>query len=145
MKEQTQSHLVADEHGVVEYRSITVVPALYKIVDELIVNAIDASVVDESVTHIGISVSSSEVTVSNNGAGITTCVHAEEGIYTPELIFGVLLTSSNYDDTQERLTGGRNGFGAKLANVFSDRFKLVVKDVAGGKEYAHKSFAFVQS
>lgn len=135
VKEQTQHHLVADEHGVVEYRPITIVPALYKIIDELIVNAIDASVVDESVTHIGIAVSATEITVTNNGVGITTAVHEEEGIHTPELIFGVLLTSSNYDDTQERFTGGRNGFGAKLANVFSHRFKLVVKDVNGGKEY----------
>ena len=41
-----------------------------------------------------------------------------EGIYVPELIFGHLLTSSNYDDDEKKTTGGRNGYGAKLANIF---------------------------
>ena len=40
----------------------------------------------------------------------------------PELIFGQLLTSSNYNDEQKKVTGGRNGFGAKLANIFSTEF-----------------------
>ena len=39
----------------------------------------------------------------------------------PELIFGHLLTSSNYDDGEKKVTGGRNGYGAKLANIFSVR------------------------
>ena len=32
------------------------------------------------------------------------------------------MTSSNYDDKQRKVTGGRNGFGAKLANIFSSKF-----------------------
>ena len=40
----------------------------------------------------------------------------------PQLIFGELLTSSNYDDSKKRTTGGRNGYGAKLANIFSTKF-----------------------
>jgi DNA topoisomerase-2 len=40
-------------------------------------------------------------------------VHAATQIYTPQLVFGQLLTSSNYDDTQERITGGMNGIGSK--------------------------------
>jgi DNA topoisomerase-2 len=40
----------------------------------------------------------------------------------PEMIFGQLLTSSNYEDNTKKVTGGRNGFGAKLTNVFSSSF-----------------------
>ena len=32
------------------------------------------------------------------------------------------MTSSNYDDSEKKVTGGRNGFGAKLCNIFSDQF-----------------------
>jgi len=53
----------------------------------------------------------------------------------PELIFGQLLTSSNYDDKQQKVTGGRNGFGAKLANIFSTEFILETADSESGKDY----------
>ena len=59
------------------------------------------------------------ISVFNNGKGIPVQVHAKEGVYVPELIFGHLLTSSNYDDNQKKVTGGRNGYGAKLCNIFS--------------------------
>lgn len=44
------------------------------------------------------------------------------------MIFGHLLTSSNYDDDQQKVTGGRNGYGAKLCNIFSTEFKLETAD-----------------
>lgn len=45
-------------------------------------------------------------------------------MYVPTMIFGHLLTSSNYDDEEEKVTGGRNGYGAKLCNIFSHRFTV---------------------
>lgn len=50
--------------------------------------------------------------------------HKDEKMYVPSLIFGHLLTSSNYNDEEEKVTGGRNGYGAKLCNIFSTKFKL---------------------
>ena len=55
-------------------------------------------------------------------------MHEKEGLWTPELTFGHLLTSTNYDDTQKRLVGGRNGYGAKLTNVYSSKFSVKIKD-----------------
>jgi len=52
----------------------------------------------------------------------------EHNCYIPELIFGHLLTSSNYDDSIKKVTGGRNGYGAKLTNIFSKRFTLETQD-----------------
>lgn len=51
-------------------------------------------------------------------------MHSIEKKYVPELIFGTLLTSSNYNDSQRKVTGGRNGYGAKLCNIFSSEFTV---------------------
>jgi DNA topoisomerase-2 len=61
--------------------------------------------------------------------------YQEHGIYVPEMIFGHLLTSSNYDDDQQKITGGRNGYGAKLCNVFSKQFTLETVDSRQKKKY----------
>lgn len=60
----------------------------------------------------------------NNGKGIPIVEHKDEKMYIPTLIFGHLLTSSNYNDEEEKVTGGRNGYGAKLCNIFSTSFEL---------------------
>lgn len=75
------------------------------------------------------------ISVYNNGKGIPVEMHATEGIYIPELIFGQLLTSSNYDDDERKVTGGRNGYGAKLANIYSTEFIVETCDSASGKRY----------
>ena len=67
-------------------------------------------------------------TVFNNGKAIPVVVHKEHKIYVPELVFGHLLTSSNYNDNQQKTTGGRNGFGAKLCNIFSKKFVVETAD-----------------
>ena len=50
--------------------------------------------------------------------GFPVEMHTIEKLYVPELIFGTLLTSSNFDDDEKKVTGGRNGYGAKLCNIF---------------------------
>ena len=64
------------------------------------------------------------ISIYNNGQGIPVEVHKKENVYVPELIFGHLLTSSNYDDDEKKVTGGRNGYGAKLCNIFSTEFTV---------------------
>jgi DNA topoisomerase-2 len=48
---------------------------------------------------------------------------------------GHLLTSSNYNDDEKKVTGGRNGFGAKLTNIFSKKFSIEVADTKRQKLY----------
>lgn len=62
-------------------------------------------------------------------------MHATEKMYVPELIFGTLLTSSNYDDDQKKVTGGRNGYGAKLCNIFSTNFTIETACSESGKVF----------
>jgi len=53
----------------------------------------------------------------------------------PEMIFGHLLTSSNYNDNEKKTTGGRNGYGAKLTNIFSTEFVIETADGRRQKKY----------
>ena len=69
---------------------------------------------DTTKIDVKVDMESGEISVSNNGQGIPITMHDTEKVYIPELIFGTLLTSSNYDDSEDRTTGGRNGYGAKL-------------------------------
>jgi len=108
-------------------------PALLKIFDEILVNAIDRnSLHPKQVSSISIAIDKGvgSVTIENNGplGGIGVRMHEKEGLWNPELVFGHLLTSTNYDDTQKRIVGGRNGYGAKLANIYSTEFSIVIKD-----------------
>ncbi|KZV36276.1 DNA topoisomerase 2 [Dorcoceras hygrometricum] len=93
-------------------RSISYVPGLYKIFDEILVNAADNKQRDPKMDSV-----------------------KEEGVYVPELIFGHLLTSSNYDDNEKKTTGGRNGYGAKLTNIFSTEFVIETADGKSQKKY----------
>ena len=69
-----------------------------------------------------------KITVWNNGKGIPVIMHSKEKVHVPELVFGHLLTSSNYDDSVKKVTGGRNGFGAKLTNIFSKKMTVTTLD-----------------
>jgi len=120
---------------------LSVSPGLVKIFDEVLVNAIDQwSLHPKKVTCIEVKIGTdNSIMVYNTGSGIPIKKHeSEKGtdgkpLWIPELIFGHLLTSSNYNDDEKRVTGGRNGYGAKLANVFSSLFKVKISD--GKKVY----------
>lgn len=110
--------------GKMVQREISYVPGLYKIFDEILVNAADNKQRDKTMTCIKIDINPETNTVSvwNNGAGIPVVMHKDENMYVPTMIFGHLLTSSNYNDEEQKVTGGRNGYGAKLCNIFSSKF-----------------------
>lgn len=113
-----------------QYRQVSIVPGLYKIFDEILVNAADNKVRDPAMKSIKVTIDAAncEISVTNDGKGIPIEMHDKEKVYIPELIFGHLLTSSNYDDNEQKVTGGRNGFGAKLCNIFSREFILETAD-----------------
>ena len=126
-----------------EKKSTKYSSGLLKIFDEILVNAIDRnSLHPKNVTSISVSVDkvSGSVTVENNGplGGISVKIHEKEGIWNPELVFGHLLTSTNYDDNQKRIVGGRNGYGAKLTNIYSSNFSIVIKDHETKQTYTQK-------
>ena len=113
------------------------VPALYKIFDEILVNAADNLIRDPSTNTIRVEIDpeKSVITVWNNGKGLPIEVHREHKCYVPDLVFGQLLTSDNYDDTERKVVGGRNGYGAKLTNIFSKCFTVRTADSSRRKQY----------
>jgi DNA topoisomerase-2 len=129
------------EAGRMEWRQVTVNPALLKIFDEILVNALDHRVrcLEKGSTtpmrHLEVTITPERITVRNDGDGIPVDEHSEEKCWVPELIFGNLLTSSNYDDEVERTIGGMNGYGAKLTNIFSREFTLETVDAKRQKKY----------
>uniref|UniRef100_A0A8C0P5P7 DNA topoisomerase 2 n=1 Tax=Canis lupus familiaris TaxID=9615 RepID=A0A8C0P5P7_CANLF len=131
----TQLMWVYDEDVGMNCREVTFVPGLYKIFDEILVNAADNKQRDKNMTCIKVSIDpeSNIISIWNNGKGIPVVEHKVEKVYVPALIFGQLLTSSNYDDDEKKVTGGRNGYGAKLCNIFSTKFTVET----ACKEYKH--------
>lgn len=119
------------------HRDVRYVPGFFKIVDEILVNAADNKINDKSMDTIKVSIDVEECTISvyNNGRGIPIEIHSREKMYIPELIFGHLLSSSNYDDDEKKLTGGRNGYGAKLANIYSHEFTVETADKNTQQKY----------
>lgn len=113
-----------EENGGMKNRSITYVPGLYKIFDEILVNAADNKQRDKNMDCIKIEIDpdTNRISIWNNGRGIPVVEHKVEKMFVPTLIFGHLLTSSNYNDEEKKVTGGRNGYGAKLCNIFSTKF-----------------------
>ncbi|XP_050533091.1 DNA topoisomerase 2 isoform X2 [Daktulosphaira vitifoliae] len=125
-----------EENSMVQ-REITYVPGLYKIFDEILVNAADNKQRDPTMDTIKVDINKEDniISVWNNGQGIPVVEHKDEKMYVPTMIFGHLLTSSNYNDEEAKVTGGRNGFGAKLCNIFSNKFTVET----ASREY-HKAF-----
>ena len=125
-------------------REVTYVPGLYKIFDEVLVNAADNAQRDPPTRTIKVVINQEQgyISVWNDGKGIPVVQKLDEKtneyIWVPEFIFGHLLTSSNFDDNVRRTTGGRNGFGAKLANIYSTKF--VIDIVSTDDEGAYCSY-----
>lgn len=120
--------------------SIEYVPALYKIFDEIVVNALDNKKRDRTMQKLDVVIDTTIanepcIMVHNDGRGIPVQIHPTEGIYVPELVFGNLLTGSNFDDGSTRFTGGRHGYGAKLTNIFSKTFVVETGDTITGMKY----------
>jgi DNA topoisomerase-2 len=126
----TEMFVINPETLKMEQRKVTYVPALYKIYDEIVVNAADNKQRDASMTFLKIEIDreKGKLSVMNDGKGIPVAMHKEHNVYVPELIFGHLLAGSNFNDDKKKTVGGRNGYGAKLANIFSTEFIVETAD-----------------
>jgi DNA topoisomerase-2 len=139
-KELVYKYVLNRECGFFEGRTLETIPGLFKIFDEILVNATDNTQRDHGMGVLKVNINEVEgsIRIYNDGKGIPVELHKEENVYVPEMVFGQLLTSSNYNDTQDKTTGGRNGFGAKLTNIFSRLFKVETYDHTRGLLYKQR-------
>jgi DNA topoisomerase-2 len=131
-------------------KTIKYIPGLFKLFDEGIVNCRDHFIrmqqfikngVENSlpVSYIDISIEpDGTITMVNDGNGIDIAQHPEYNIWIPELIFGHLRTSTNYDKTEKKIVGGKNGFGFKLALVWSTFGSVETVDHVRGLKYVQE-------
>ena len=138
--------------GHIMLRTIDYIPGLYKLFDEGVVNCRDhvirmlqrsetaAGVNDTKlVTHIEVTVSEDgTIEMTNDGNGIDVAKHPEYNIWIPELIFGHLRTSTNYDKDEQKIVGGKNGFGFKLALIWSTYGRIETVDHIRGLKYVQE-------
>lgn len=117
-------------------KQISFVPALYKIYDEILVNARDHYIRTRkekeknlcTTIKVSIDKESGKITVMNNGDGLAVAKHPKHKSWIPTMLFGELLSSTNYNDKEEREVGGTNGLGSKLTNIYSSYFEIDVID-----------------
>lgn len=128
-----QTYIIDKQSGEINH-------GLHRIYVEILSNAIDnvwrSAGKAVKATKIKIDITpEGRITILNDGDTIPVEIHPESGLYNPDLIFGKLLTSSNYDDNEERMTSGRNGLGGKVTNVFSREFSVKLFDPESGYQY----------
>ena len=129
-------------------RTIHYIPGLYKLFDEGAVNSRDHYVRQEQairdakpnalpVTCIEFEIGDDgTITITNDGNGIDVAQHPEHKIWIPEMIFGHLRTSTNYDENKkEKIVGGKNGFGFKLVLIWSSWGRVETVDHVRGLKY----------
>lgn len=136
-KNEVEMWCFDNESEQMAFKKVTIVPGLYKIFDEILVNAADNKIRDPTMKNIKVTIDAENniILVMNDGKGIPVEIHEKEQMWIPQMIFGNLLTSSNYDDDQKKVTGGRNGYGAKLCNIFSTQFEVETSDQNTGQLY----------
>ena len=114
-------------------------PAMLRIFVEPLSNAIDnverSKKTKTPCTKIKITINpeTGETSIWNDGDIVPIEIDNDENCYNHSMIFGQLLTGSNYDDEEERIISGRNGLGVKLTNIFSETFTVKGCDPKNGK------------
>ena len=145
----TDLWILNDNNKIIE-KNIKYIPGLFKLFDEGIVNCRDhvirmnqaiANKTENSipVSYIDISIQDDgTITMINDGNGIDVAEHPEYKIWIPELIFGHLRTSTNYDKTEKKIVGGKNGFGFKLVLIWSTYGSIETVDHVRGLKYTQE-------
>lgn len=125
-------------------KQIEYIPGLYKLFDEGIVNCRDhvirmmnSPVLDKKfVSYIDTKINENGMIVlENDGNGIDVAKHPEYDVWIPEMIFGQLRTSTNYNKEEKKIVGGKNGFGFKLVLIWSTYGSIETIDHTRGLKY----------
>ena len=137
-----------DEDNKITKKQINIIPGLYKLFDEGIVNcrdhvarmaAIEKSKENHHVSYINISINEEGViTMINDGNGIDVAKHPEHKLWIPEMIFGHLRTSTNYNKEEKKIVGGKNGFGFKLVLIWSEWGEIETLDHTRKLKYTQR-------
>lgn len=148
---ESETYVYDQASSSIVQRSIHYIPGLYKLFDEGCVNSRDhfvrqAQAIKDAkpdalpVTYIEFEISDDGViSITNDGNGIDVAKHPEHKLWIPEMIFGHLRTSTNYDENKkEKIVGGKNGFGFKLVLIWSSWGRIETIDHTRGLKYVQE-------
>ena len=139
-----------EESSKIILKNISYIPGLYKLFDEGIVNCGDhvtrmkeittqqtnSDIINYPVTNINICITDDgTISMFNDGNGIDVAEHPEYKLWIPEMIFAHLRTGTNYNKTEQKIVGGKNGFGAKLIFIWSEFGSLETIDHKRGLKF----------
>ena len=128
----------------ISFKSIEYIPGLYKLFDEGVVNSRDhvirmihSPLLDKKfVSNIEVNIlEDGTIIIENDGNGIDIAKHPEYDLWIPEMIFGHLRTSTNYNTNEKKIVGGKNGFGFKLVLIWSTYGSIETVDHVRGLKY----------
>jgi DNA topoisomerase-2 len=137
--------IMSEDNNTIIEKNIKYIPGLFKLFDEGIVNCRDHVIrmktkVDSNtenalpVSHIDVTIEDDgSITMVNDGNGID--VAQKDGVWVPELVFGHLRTSTNYNKEEKKIVGGKNGFGFKLVLIWSSYGRVETVDHVRGLKY----------
>lgn len=143
----SQMWVYDDTQKQIVHKTIEYIPGLYKLFDEGIVNCRDhvirmihSPLLDKRfVTNIQIHVQEDgTIIMENDGNGIDVAKHPEYDVYIPEMVFGQLRTSTNYNKEEQKIVGGKNGFGFKLVLLWSSYGYVETVDHIRGLKYTQE-------
>ena len=149
-KIESNQHILNDIGDRIFEKNIEYIPGLFKLFDEGIVNCRDHFVRMLQAISSGqqncLPVSNIEITISedgtitmlNDGNGIDVAEHPEHKTWIPQMIFGELRTSTNYDKEEKKIVGGKNGFGFKLVLIWSTYGSVETIDHVRGLKYVQE-------